>query len=1165
MKALKVVYCVVFFALIAAPLLYFTSLKEDWTKIYGWESYPPVASLTYTNYTSRAFQTSFTEDFSKRFFLRKTLLRTSYQLREWMNFGTFHYGYACSILDGRDGVLFERPYTSFHLTIDNPLPKERFEPVLETVSEMDAFCKTNGIAFIFFPQADKPQLYPEYLPKWFDWFWEYANRDDVQAELVAWFKERGILAMDGNRYMLDLKPTFEKWVYPPGGTHFNAYGCGLLYEGFLKEFVDTGILKMRANRFVRAELAKPQWYADDDISELLNIWDNPHLRTNIHYAPVFDSTNEVMNAGSMLTVGDCYRNQIRTIFQNAKFFEPSKIMSAPRGTEQTPDSYRKLAGDLKIVMLVFQSFNTGKMDLRNDELKAIFKAIRTAVREAKGPKGPFDGGAEIALPDDPGPVASYAAAELRDYVKRVTGAELAVVTNRPVARGVRFAFVEDKALGEDGFRLAEKDGVLTISGSKKRGVLYGAYDVLERFAGVRWYSADTERVPKRETIEVPKGFSLESVPDFLMRSVHWWDYVKDGDFAARRRNNANSPLKAHHGGLPYRFGKDVWACHTLGKLVPASEFFATHPEYFGEIDGRRGASNQLCLTNPDVLKIVVRRIKDRIRADPGARFYGVSQDDHQNYCRCANCAAVDAEEGSHAGCVVRFVNAVAAEVEKEFPGAVIETLAYQYSRFPTKKTRLRHNVVPCICTIECGFGPDPIVAGTTDANRKFVELLRGWKEQTDELYVWDYTTNFRDYCHIFPNLNVLQANIRFFRDNHVRYLFEQGDSLGKHAFLAELKGYVMSKWMWDADLPQDELVRDFTDGYYGAGGVWVRQFLKELDAYLADYCRKHPGFAASIYEAVEGGVYDEAFLLRADGLWRKAEAAAAGDPVAVRNVRAGRLAMAYDLFFCKPTEARAVELDALSKEHDAKRWCEVPQRTQQRALKIATYLPGEKPWMLPGWEMTWNDDFDDPVSIAGRSWRLESAYKEGPDPRICLTNGCLSVGAVPAGKGQVALRTETRLTFMYGRIDVRAKLPLGKGLKAKVWTLGAGVRSQQWPWCGEIDIVRTDGSDARTFAGGAVWSDRKSKMRDGQRDDFGTQALSDGFHVYSIEWDKERIVWFVDGKAYHELKLSETDPNVRDWPPFNQYHFLLLGLEADEGADLGQRLLVDWVRIYERK
>ena len=85
----------------------------------------------------------------------------------------------------------------------------------------------------------------------------------------------------------------------------------------------------------------------------------------------------------------------------------------------------------------------------------------------------------------------------------------------------------------------------------------------------------------------------------------------------------------------------------------------------------------------------------------------------------------DEEEGSHAGTNVRFVNAVAERVAKVYPQKVIETLAYQYTRRPPAKTRLRDNVMPCLCSIECDCSR-PISTGLCEETVRFRDDIEGW-------------------------------------------------------------------------------------------------------------------------------------------------------------------------------------------------------------------------------------------------------------------------------------------------------------------------------------------------------------------------------------------------------------------------------------------------------
>ena len=472
----------------------------------------------------------------------------------------------------------------------------------------------------------------------------------------------------------------------------------------------------------------------------------------------------------------------------------------------------------------------------------------------------------IVLPDDPTPTQCEAAKELEDYLKRITG-------NGP-AVPVRIV-AGDASLGTDGFRLTVKNGGLTIAGGQ-RGVLYGVYEVLERFGGCGWFSSTTEVVPTRARVELPDNLDERHMPAFLMRTMSWQAAEKP-QYAVRLRLNGHTTpaLPQNLGSTAYSFADGAGICHTFHKLCRPRIWFESHPEYFSEIDGRRrgGEQFQLCLTNPDVLKIVVSNVLDRLAASPWAKFVGVSQNDNFNYCRCAACAAVDREEGSPSGLLLRFVNAVAEEVEKVRPDVYVQTLIYQYTEPPPKRTRPRHNVVPCVCSIGC-YRHQPIAKGDPG----FMEHLRTWGRLSDKLYVWDYTVNFKNCLYPMPIEDVLQANLKMFRDNSVKFMFEEGGE--HHADFAELKAWLLAKWMWNPDLDEKTLLDRFFDGYYGAAAPFVRKY---YDACRALQRKNRP--TLGIFDAQPAAWYTPAFAAEALQTLAQAARAVRDDPVRLRNVR----------------------------------------------------------------------------------------------------------------------------------------------------------------------------------------------------------------------------------------------------------------------------------------
>jgi len=509
----------------------------------------------------------------------------------------------------------------------------------------------------------------------------------------------------------------------------------------------------------------------------------------------------------------------------------------------------------------------------------------------------------IVLPAAATEVQRYAAEELRDFTERMTGVRLSVVEGGDAdGRSVVFLDAGERNPKMDGFVIDVSDRRLSITASSRRGgCLYAVYEILERFGGCRWYSSWCEKIPKRDRLSVPAPLQEVHEPAFDMRQPWWYDALSHHAFAARLRMNTHQwgRMEPKYGGEHFRFGRGLGSCHTFEALVPIGKYGESHPEYFALRGGKRRNKPvgpiqyyaQLCLTNPDVLDLVAAGVLKAIRADPDAKFYGVSQNDNPKHCECEKCAAVDAEEESHAGTVVRFVNAVAERVEREYPNVLIETLAYQFSRKPPKKTRLRKNVVPCLCSIECDFARSIATSGFAQ-NRSFREDIRGWRKMTDQLYLWDYTTDFANYPMPFANVYVLQDNIRFFRDEGVRYLFEQGDYQGPHADFAELKAWLQAKWMWNPELPAQALLDDFFAGYYGAGALFVRAYFEELHRLQLAYSSSgdHP---LCIFDGCDNKAIPDSFLTRAAALFERAAAAVADDPTCAYNVKMASFSVDY--------------------------------------------------------------------------------------------------------------------------------------------------------------------------------------------------------------------------------------------------------------------------------
>ena len=493
----------------------------------------------------------------------------------------------------------------------------------------------------------------------------------------------------------------------------------------------------------------------------------------------------------------------------------------------------------------------------------------------------------IFIAVDARPSCVYAAEELQNHVREMTGVELGIERRTcPVgdARAIILEIVEDPILGTDGFRLKVDGDTLRVSGGV-RGVLYGVYELLETYGGCGWYASWRTVIPKRDVFSVPRGISDSQTPSFLLREPSWMDVKRHPDFAARlRMNGAGGNLGAKHGGAAYRFVKGLPRSHTFDRFLPAERYFKNHPEWFAEIDGqRRGEKTQICLTNPEALEESVKNIVKMVEADPdGARVVGIGQNDNRACCTCAKCRAVNAEEASSCGTLMRFVNAVAARLEERFPGIMVETLVYQFTRKPPKLTRPRPNVMPCFCTYEAEFA-HPLTESEYVENVAIVKEMREWGRRTDNLFVWDYSTNWRFFQQPMATVYSLQPNFRFFLENGAKYLYCEGGPY--HADFANLRAWLIAKLSWNAAADVDALIDRFFRECYGPAAPHARAAFDRLHEI---YRAKRKAVLTIWHRDLRNVLTDEDL----DGMlseWDKAIAAAraAGDDDLTYTVRAG--------------------------------------------------------------------------------------------------------------------------------------------------------------------------------------------------------------------------------------------------------------------------------------
>ncbi|WDC85649.1 glycoside hydrolase family 16 protein [Caloramator sp. mosi_1] len=176
------------------------------------------------------------------------------------------------------------------------------------------------------------------------------------------------------------------------------------------------------------------------------------------------------------------------------------------------------------------------------------------------------------------------------------------------------------------------------------------------------------------------------------------------------------------------------------------------------------------------------------------------------------------------------------------------------------------------------------------------------------------------------------------------------------------------------------------------------------------------------------------------------------------------------------------------------------------------------------------------------------------------------------------IKTKGKYSKKYGRIEVKAKLPEGKGLWPAIWMLPEKDVYGGWAASGEIDIMEAWGSNTNKVAGtihyGSSWPNNTYTGKEYLFPE--GQSVSSDFHTYAIEWEPGEIRWYVDGNLYQvQNNWYSKDPNSGEkfsFPaPFDQEFYIILNLavgghwdgEPNENTVFPATMEVDYVRVYE--
>lgn len=232
--------------------------------------------------------------------------------------------------------------------------------------------------------------------------------------------------------------------------------------------------------------------------------------------------------------------------------------------------------------------------------------------------------------------------------------------------------------------------------------------------------------------------------------------------------------------------------------------------------------------------------------------------------------------------------------------------------------------------------------------------------------------------------------------------------------------------------------------------------------------------------------------------------------------------------------------------------------------------------------LLWSDEFNYTGSPDSSKWNYnigrgdngwgngEAQYYTSRSQNVKVENGNLTITAKKenyegAEYTSTRLLTQGKFDFTYGKVEVRAKLPIGGGTWPAIWMLGSNINTVGWPACGEVDIMEHVGNNQ-----GTVQSAMHTPSSYGGTINHGSQYLEDvstEFHVYAVEWTSEKMIFSVDDVVHYTYNPSTKDSNT--WP-FDADQFIILNIAMGGGFGgeidpnfVSSTMEIDYVRVYQ--
>ena len=448
----------------------------------------------------------------------------------------------------------------------------------------------------------------------------------------------------------------------------------------------------------------------------------------------------------------------------------------------------------------------------------------------------------IILPENCTEELLKAASSLQEVLCEMTDSNIEIISENKASTAKKHILI-DTALNtkrpafndaDDGFHITVSDEVICICGADSTATANGIYTFIEDTLGCMFLTPDDTYTPKQKSIYIEKTDTNIS-PKTKWRDVYAYE-TTDNNWGKKLRLNGikySSNETQNIEQMQYE-GWGTW-CHDCYDYLSPDEYYETHPEYFSQVFGKRvttyrGRDAYLCLSNPEVFKIVKNAMAKKMAEQPDKLYWDFSGSDNPFLagCRCKKCKKADkAAGGTGMGTLLPFLNKLA----RAFPDKYICTLAYLHTLKAPKNIKAEPNVVIKLCSMPGDQASSYFDGGNADS-AEFKEQVKQWAAITDNIVVWDYVVNFKHLLLPFPNFAVQAKNQRFYEENNIIGVFHQASREIGGEFSC-LRSYVLSRIMWDGSQTDvAKYVSKYITAYYGPAAAPILEYMNSCATQL---------------------------------------------------------------------------------------------------------------------------------------------------------------------------------------------------------------------------------------------------------------------------------------------------------------------------------------------